>query len=652
MSRIKEFAESLSVRIMQTGSYREEPVRKILNAGNLTAVWVDGTLRDIKAGGRELLRMIYPALRDKDWQTVSPEVENEDIVNGAESFTIKLRCRYRTKEINFTADYTFEGTSENCITVMMEGHAIDSFQKNRIGWCVLHPVEGCSGERCLVEHINGSREQSFFPVSISPYQVFTNIRALNWSHGGINCRLEFEGDNFETEDQRNWTDDSYKTYSTPLTLPYPATVEKGTSIFQKVTFRADGDFGEQDPEPGKTVLRLFPDVTFRLPEIGIGRKSGQDSSLMENEIKILRSLRFDHYRVDIHLSRSDWQKDADEAATESHDLGFPVELALFFDDNYSTSLRSFITWYQSAKITISSILLFHVSLPIIPDERAGEIIRSLRETDPDLWVATGTNANFAQLNRNRPGDSRNDSICFSIHPQEHLSDNITIIENLRAQGYAVSGARGFGGNKKITVSPVNIQKRYNANKSLYEATWTGSGIPPQVDSRQMSLLGACWTAISIKYLGEAGADSVTYYETAGERGIIQGDKDSQWPSAFKTVSGMIFPVYHVFRFILGNKNLTGIKSVSSDPVAVDSLALSDGRQARIILVNFTDNVRRVRLECCSGLFRIRTLCTACFAEAAENMRWSGIENEKVIQSEDNFDLEPYSINFIEGWKKR
>jgi len=649
---IKEFAGTLPVRTIQTGSDKEDPVRRILNAGNLSVTWTGGTLRNIKTGRNELLRMIYPAFRDKEWLTVAPEIESEDSVVDKDSFKIKLRCRYKTNEISFVADYVFEGTGENCIIVTMDGQAIESFQKNRIGWCVLHPVEGCSGEMCLVEHINGSREQSVFPASISPYQVFTNIRALNWSCEGINCRLEFEGDTFETEDQRNWTDDSYKTYSTPLTLPYPVTIEKGTRIFQKVTFRADGRLSEQNQEPGKTVIRLYPDETFRLPEIGIGRKSGPDSSLTENEIKILRSLRFDHYRVDIHLSRSDWQKDADKAATESHDLGFPVELALFFDDNYSASLRNFLIWYQSAKITVSSILLFHVSLPLIPDERALEIIRSLRETDPDLWVATGTNANFAQMNRNRPGDSRNDSICFSIHPQEHLSDNTTIIENLRAQGYAVSSARLFGGNKKITVSPVSIQKRFNANKTLYEVPWTGSGIPPQIDSRQMSLLGACWTAISIKYIGEAGADSVTYYETAGERGIIQGDNDSRWPSAFRTIRGMIFPMYHVFRYILGNKYLAGIKSISSNPVAVDSLALSDGRQARILLVNFTDIVQRLELECCTGLFRIRTLSAEYFPEAAENMRWSGIENEKAIQSQDNFDIEPYSINFIEGWKKR
>ena len=31
--------------------------------------------------------------------------------------------------------------------------------------------------------------------------------------------------------------------------------------------------------------------------------------------------------------------------------------------------------------------------------------------------------------------------------------------------------------------------------------------------------------------------------------------------------------------------------------------------------------------------------------------WTGIENEKTIKSDNEFELEPYSINFIEGWRK-
>lgn len=36
------------------------------------------------------------------------------------------------------------------------------------------------------------------------------------------------------EDQRNWTDSSFKTYCTPPQLPYPGKVAAGTRISQTV----------------------------------------------------------------------------------------------------------------------------------------------------------------------------------------------------------------------------------------------------------------------------------------------------------------------------------------------------------------------------------------------------------------------------------
>ena len=203
----------------------------------------------------------------------------------------------------------------------------------------------------------------------------------------------------------------------------------------------------------------------------------------------------------------------------------------------------------------------------------------------------------------------------------------------------------------MIISPVTIQRRFNANNSYVEVPDLSNEVPPQIDSRQMSLLGACWTAISLKYLCEQRAESITYYETAGERGVFQGEHDSAWPEHFPAVKGLIFPVYHVFRFLMENKDLKLVKSISSNPLIIDCLALSDGRQARIILVNFSESVRTLQLECCSGLFRMRSLSLASYTEAALNFRWTGIENEKTIKSQYSFELEPTSVNFIEGWRK-
>ena len=651
MNPLQEYAEALPERIKQTGSDVENPVKVFLKAGNLKVIYTNGALRYISAENQEIIRMIYAALRDRNWLTIAPRILDEKIEQGENSFLITLKCHYAEGEISFNADYIIEGKADNTIVFIMEGFAIESFEKNRIGLCVLHPIEEYAGRNCVIEHNNGSTEQSVFPEEICPYQVFSDIKSMKWTADKVHCRLDFEGDVFETEDQRNWTDASFKTYSTPLSIPYPSLIEKGTRIYQKVSLTVKGSFNIPKESSDKIIVKLFPEESFRLPSIGICQAS-RSNPLTESEIRIIRALKFDHYRVDLHLYQNGWQFKAERGCQEASDLGYQLELALFFDDDKLQQINNFKDWYSRRRLSVASILLYHKSLPSTPDNLAREIIPVLKGKNPDVRIATGTNANFAQINRNRPGDTGNDNICYSVQPQEHASDNMTLVENLKAQEYSVRSARSFAGNKEIIISPVNIQRRFNASNSLVELPWTETDIPPQVDSRIMSLFGACWTMGSLKYLCEAGAESLTYYETVGERGIIQGEYDSRWPLQFQTVKGMIFPVYHVFRFLLSNKNLNVIRSISSRPLIADCLTLTDGKQARLLLVNFTESRQSVRLDCCSGLFRVRTLSSFSFSEAASNSRWTGIENEKTIKSQNTFEIDPYSINYIEGWRRR
>jgi hypothetical protein len=647
---IKDFADALPERIKQTGRSGDDPAELLLKAGKLNTIYRNGSIRYISAGSNELIRMIYAAVRDKDWLTITPVIEDEKIEVQENSFLITMKCLYKSVEINFSAEYSIEGKQDNSIMFSMEGKALERFEKNRIGLCVLHPIEGCAGRNCVIEHTNGSSEQSVFPEDISPHQIFRDIKSMIWRTNKTHCRIDFEGDIFETEDQRNWTDASYKTYSTPLSVPFPVMLEKGTMIYQRISFSVEGSVNVSDDASEKIIVKLFPEESFRLPSIGICQTS-RSHTMTLSETKIIRSLRFDHYRVDLHLYKSGWQFKAEQGSRESFDLGYQLELALFFDDNIQQEVNNFTDWYSRRRLSVASILLFHKSIPSTPDNLAREIIPILRKVNPVVKIATGTNANFAQLNRDRPAETGNDSVCYSIHPQEHASDNLTLAENLEAQKYSIRSAQRFAGKKGIFISPVNIQRRFNANKMYIELPHSGLETPPRIDSRLMSLFGACWTAISLKYLCENGTESITFYETIGESGVFQGDLDSQWPEPFPALKGMIFPVFHVFRFLLGNKDLKLIKSKSSRPLVIDCLALTDGKKARIILVNFTGSVRTLQLECCSGLFRIRTLSIASFSEAALNFRWTGIENEKTIKSDNEFELEPYSINFIEGWRK-
>ena len=649
MNTLKDYLESLPGKIKMTGMADEDPGGLLLNAGRLQMYFSKGALRYISTGSNELIRMIYAAVRDRNWLTIAPLIRDQKIEKNENSFRISFSCLYQSGEINFSADYVIEGRDDNSIVFTMDGMALETFEKNRIGFCVLHPIRNCAGINCIIEHSDGSSEQSLFPEVISPHQIFSDIRSMKWISEKASCKLDFEGDVFETEDQRNWTDASYKTYSTPLSVPYPAIMEKGTMIHQRVSLNVNGSFINPESVSDKINVKLFPEESFRLPAIGICQTT-RSSPLSAAEVKIIRAIRFDHYRVDLHLFRSGWQFKAERGFQETLDLGFRLELALFFDDNTVQQFNNFKDWYLRRRLPVESILLYHKSLPTVPDSLVREIIPVLREKNPDVRIAAGTNANFAELNRNRPGDTGNDSVCYSIHPQEHASDNLTLVENLEAQAYSVLSAKAFSVNKGVIISPVTIQRRFNANNAYFELP-PSKEAPPQIDSRQMSLFGACWTAISLKYLCEQKAESITYYETAGERGVFQGEYDSAWPEVFPAVKGLIFPVYHVFRFLMENKDLKLVKSISTNPLIIDCLALSNGKQARIILVNFSMSVRTVQLECCSGLFRMRTLSAASFSEAALNYRWTGIENEKTIKSQNSFELDPCSVNFIEGWRK-
>ena len=139
--------------------------------------------------------------------------------------------------------------------------------------CVLHPLRECAGRPCLIETGTGKREARF-PEDISPEQPFKDLRAITHRVApGIQAEVRFEGDIFETEDHRNWTNANFKTYCTPLDLPYPVKIEKGTKISQAVVLRLLRSSGAALPPKSTSsdVVTLVPaGPSRRLPHIGFG----------------------------------------------------------------------------------------------------------------------------------------------------------------------------------------------------------------------------------------------------------------------------------------------------------------------------------------------------------------------------------------------
>ena len=58
--------------------------------------------------------------------------------------------------------------------------------------------------------------------------------------GGQVLEADLEGDLFELEDQRNWTDGSFKTYPTPLARSKTRRMRAGEHVRQRVVLRLKG----------------------------------------------------------------------------------------------------------------------------------------------------------------------------------------------------------------------------------------------------------------------------------------------------------------------------------------------------------------------------------------------------------------------------
>ncbi|RUV28039.1 hypothetical protein EOB49_36060, partial [Mesorhizobium sp. M7A.F.Ca.MR.148.00.0.0] len=74
----------------------------------------------------------------------------------------------------------------------------------------------------------------------------------------------------EMEDQRNWSDASYKTYVRPLALPWPYVLPAGLPLRQTISLRIAGE----GKAPAVTVtsepVRVgLGEVGPRLPDVGV-----------------------------------------------------------------------------------------------------------------------------------------------------------------------------------------------------------------------------------------------------------------------------------------------------------------------------------------------------------------------------------------------
>jgi hypothetical protein len=549
---------------------------KKLYAGPLTAYYENGFLRRICYGETEVLRMIYFALRDHNWNTFTSRIENETMTISDGQFEIEYDCYHVDGGVSLMEwKGKIKGEQNGTIVFEIHGTALEDFRKNRAGFCVLHPLHAAGGD-CMVIHADGSQSQHPFPAAVAPENPFKQIRAMQWRTAGAPFHILFDGDVFETEDQRNWSDASFKTFCTPLHKPFPVELRRGEKVFQRIIFKPLVSLPSLESDSLFISLKMSG-VKSQLPVLGIAA-STEVSALPAAAASRIEKLKLSHYRTDLVPAEQNWISDFSKACENAFALKLPLEVALHLSKEYRQEVESFIALCLQNRVKVEKILLLSRH-GLVTDEAVIKDIPWFKEAFPGVLFGAGTNYNFNEINKNRFTSDEADFISFSIDPQEHAFDDLTIIENIEAQEHLVrSGKSIYGEHLPVHVSPVTLRKRFNPYATnpadLYIDDYR------KADPRQKEAFAALWTFGSICSLSRGGAHSITFFQTIGNQGIL-------------SASGDPYPVYHCLKLFAPYQGKQVDIIESSDPLSIQAILIDRNILA---VANLSQEKKKVRID--------------------------------------------------------
>lgn len=579
-----------------------------LRAGKLELEFEAGDLRYIRFAGREIIRRVYGSVRDLNWNTLPPKMTNLTVNAAEDHFHIQFDAYHEKDALKYRWHGSIEGRPDGVIGYAMDGVAEGDFRYCRIGFCVLHPIAGIAGSpyRAVTPAgaISGVLSELIAPQRMEngiEAPIFPSCSSLAIdSPEGMTIITDFEGDLFEMEDQRNWTDGSFKTYCTPLALGYPHQAKARQRFYQKVIVRVETKQTldeATEAESGNSLSFSLGDASgHTLPQIGFGMASSGEV-LSERETQLLSQLHPDHLKVELHFRASSWLVDLEKAITAAQQLGCPLELAIFLESDSPEPLETLKSRLQD--VNVARVIVFHEAEASggTTSSRWMELAREhLADALPGVPLVGGTNGNFAELNRQPPDISAMDGVSYTLNPQVHAFDGRSLIEGIEVQYDTVMTARSFCGELPICVSSVTLKPPFNQAANEEEAPQNPDELPAPVDQRQMSLFGAAWTVGSLRSLSLGGVDSITYYETTGWRGLLEGANGSPLPEKFRSFPGMIFPVYWVFQFLADARGAQVLRIRSDNPLLVDGLVFRHGNRIGILLANLQPCTQEVHLN--------------------------------------------------------
>ena len=593
----------------RVGTKEKPPERIILKAGALTADFIAGNLRTIRYEGHEVLRAIAYVVRDSDWGTYNPEISDYRLDQSKDAFAVTYngRCTSANPPQSLHYQARITGNSQGNLLFEVVAEPLTPFVTARCGFAILHPIDGIAGQPAIVEHVDGSQEHAAFPDLISPAQPFKDIRAIQHHvTPAITARCRMNGDIFEMEDQRNWSDASYKTYVRPLALPWPYVMEQGATSRQSVELEITrGQQSSQKPAPRENAPILVaiagPEGAF--PGIGVSIHPDLISQALAHP-GLLNSLRPQllllHFEPTAGHGQSHLQSFA-EIAKRLPDVDKTesvLELVLPAKGSVRDELSGVAEMVAAAGLSLSGVLVSPApdrqsTLPGSvwpPCPPLAEIYQAARDVFPGVAIGGGTLSYFTELNRKRPPVELLDFVSHCTCPIVHAADDLSVMETLEAMPHIVRSARALiGRDKPYRIGPSTIGMRHNPYGSRVMENPANRRITmTDRDPRQTSLFAAAWMIGYVAATAEATLQSLTVASLTAQLGLAR-----------ETTSGKLelYPAFYAARALAELGGNLRHQCHSSRPGSIAAVAGVDREGTRIaLLANLTGKNQDVVLE--------------------------------------------------------
>jgi D-apionolactonase len=615
------------------------------SAGALTLIISDGAIRNLSWHGIEVVRGIACPVRDVNWATCISVLADESVTITPGEFEIS--------QVRLVADSSlrisliFKGNSNGTFSATAVMTASREFITNRAGFTLLHPLRDVAGTSLSVIHPNGSVTSSQFPLLISPEQVTTDISGLRHCVNGIDTEIMFRGEIFEMEDQRNWSDASFKTYCRPLSLPIPYRLGAGETQCQEIHVRFLGTPLGNAPTataPSTGMLELQPRAG-NVPHLAAAIDDSTIPDQDAQKLAILMNPRILQLRVTPETALRVFERTRSLISACAAEIELEVIVPAIGDPE--TSIARVAADCKQASLAVARVLPFperylqshQPAGPWPAGPRPQDLISFARRSFPEAEIGSGVLTYFTELNRCRPPAAMCDYIGHGTTAITHAADDRSVIESLEGLSHIYRSAGALAGTWGYRLGLVAIGMRSNPYGSgVMENILQNRIAMAGADPRQRGLFAAAWAVGAVALTEGHKVSSLALSALVGPFGAIHKRESWAQPIYQKNGAAMVYPIFHVLRFLSAMGGAPRF-SICTAENGIAGVASQDHSCIRLIIANLGMDVSHLRLP---HKAEIRSLNDDNFQSAINDPQW--LDTSKADCGSE-VALKPYCVAF-------